>query len=61
VITELADLRVADHVLESIPGHLSRKMLEHYSHIRRQTKAMEALDVERERVAEERTVRWLRQ
>jgi hypothetical protein len=32
VITELAELGVADHVLESISGHLSRKMLEHYSH-----------------------------
>ena len=34
VITELAELGVADHVLESISGHLSRRMLEHYSHIR---------------------------
>jgi len=25
---------VADHALESITGHLSRRMLEHYSHIR---------------------------
>ena len=25
---------VADHVLESISGHASRRMLEHYSHIR---------------------------
>jgi hypothetical protein len=23
-----------DHVVESITGHLSRRMLEHYSHIR---------------------------
>ena len=34
VITELAEMGVADHVLESISGHLSRRMLEHYSHIR---------------------------
>jgi hypothetical protein len=34
VITELAEMGVADHVLESIGGHLSRRMLEHYSHIR---------------------------
>jgi hypothetical protein len=33
VITELAEMGVADHVLESISGHLSRRMLEHYSHI----------------------------
>ena len=32
VITELAEMGVADHVLESISGHLSRRMLEHYSH-----------------------------
>ena len=34
VITELAEMGVADHVLESICGPLSRRMLEHYSHIR---------------------------
>jgi integrase len=34
VIIELAEMGVADHVLESITGHLSRRMLEHYSHIR---------------------------
>lgn len=28
VITELAEMGVADHVLESIGGHLSRRMLE---------------------------------
>src|SRR5437867_2314560 len=33
-ITELAEMGVADHVLELITGHLSRRMLEHYSHIR---------------------------
>ena len=37
---------VADHVLESISGHLSRRMLEHYSHIRIDAKrqALDALD-----------------
>ena len=36
----------ADHVLESITGHLSRRMLEHYSHIRIDAKrqALDALD-----------------
>jgi len=29
-----AEMGVADHVLESITGHLSRRMLERYSHIR---------------------------
>ena len=46
VITELAEMGVADYVLESISGHLSRRMLEHYSHIRIDAKrqALDALD-----------------
>jgi Phage integrase family len=46
VITELAEMGVADHVFESISGHLSRRMLEHYSHIRIDAKrqALDALD-----------------
>ena len=46
VITELAEMGVADHVVESISGHLSRRMLEHYSHIRIDAKrqALDALD-----------------
>ena len=37
---------MADHLLESITGHLSRRMLEHYSHIRIDAKrqALDALD-----------------
>ena len=52
VITELAELGVADHVLESISGHLSRRMLEHYSHIRIDAKrqALDALDESRRAV-----------
>src|SRR5439155_23233919 len=44
---------VADHVLESISGHLSRRMLEHYSHIRIDAKrqALDALDVARRATA----------
>ena len=40
---------VADHVIESISGHLSRRMLEHYSHIRIDAKrqALDALDAAR--------------
>jgi integrase len=51
IITELAEMGVADHVLESISGHLSRRMLEHYSHIRLKAKrdALDALDASRER------------
>ncbi|MEI8083766.1 MAG: hypothetical protein WCI74_18160, partial [Actinomycetes bacterium] len=39
-------MAVADHVLESISGHLSRRMLEHYSHIRIDAtrQALDALD-----------------
>jgi hypothetical protein len=46
VITELAEMGVADHGLESIGGHLSRRMLEHYSHIRIDAtrQAFDALD-----------------
>ena len=38
-----------NHVLESISGHLSRRMLEHYSHIRIDAKrqALDALDESR--------------
>ena len=55
VITELAEMGVADHVLESITGHLSRRMPEHYSHIRIDAKrqALDALDVQRGRVLPE--------
>ena len=44
---------VADHVLESISGHLSRRMLEHYSHIRIDAKrqALDALDAARRAAA----------
>ena len=37
---------VADHVLESITGHLTRRMLEQYSHIRIDAKrqALDGLD-----------------
>jgi hypothetical protein len=48
-MTELAEMGVADHVLESISGHLSRRMLEHYSHTRIDVKrhALDALDAAR--------------
>ena len=44
-----------DLVLESISGHLSRRVLEHYSHIRivAKRKALDDLDAERERAAAE--------
>ena len=53
VITELAETGVADHVLESISGHLTRRMLEHDSHIRIDAKlpALDALDAVRRSTA----------
>ena len=38
-----------DHVIVSITGHLSRRMLEHYSHVHLEAKrqALEALDAPR--------------
>jgi hypothetical protein len=53
VITELAEMGVADHVLESISGHLSRRMLEHYSHILIDAKrqALDAPDAARRNAA----------
>jgi transposase len=43
VVTRLLEAGEPDHVVESITGHLSRRMLEHYSHIRLNAKK-EALD-----------------
>lgn len=45
-ITKLAEAGVADQTLMAIAGHVSREMLEHYSHIRLQAKraAVDALD-----------------
>jgi integrase len=53
IITELAEMGVPDHVMESITGHLSRRMLEHYSHIRLDAKrvALDALDAHRAEAA----------
>jgi integrase len=34
LVTRLLEAGEPDHVVESITGHLSRRMLEHYSHIR---------------------------
>jgi integrase len=49
VVTELLEAGEPDHVVESITGHLSRRMLEHYSHVRIAAKrrALEALDERR--------------
>jgi integrase len=45
-ITKLAEAGVPDQTLMSIAGHVSRSMLEHYSHIRQQAKrdAVDSID-----------------
>ncbi len=50
IITEMAEMGVPDHVMESITGHLSRRMLEHYCKIRLEPKrkVLEELDARRE-------------
>ena len=44
-ITELAEGQGSDQVIRSIAGHVSQRMLEHYSHVRLEAKrkALEAL------------------
>ena len=46
---------VPDHVMESITGHLSRRMLEYYSKIRLEAKrkALDELDAHREQATKE--------
>jgi integrase len=45
-ITELAEMGVPDSVLKSIAGHITQRMLDHYSHIRMNAKrqALDGLD-----------------
>ena len=53
-------LGVPDHVMESISGHLSRRMLEHYSHIRLEAKrkALEELDARRGTIPPAKAPLW---
>jgi len=48
-ITELAETAPSDQVIRSIAGHVSQKMLEHYSHVRLEAKrrALDALAMTR--------------
>jgi integrase len=48
-ITELAESAASDSVIRSIAGHVSQKMLEHYSHVRLEAKrrALESLATKR--------------
>jgi len=49
-ITELAESQASDSTIMSIAGHVSRKMLEHYSHVRIEAKrrALDSLSMGRE-------------
>lgn len=46
-VTQLAESGASDSTIMAIAGHLSRRMLEHYSHVRMEAKrkAIEALAV----------------
>ena len=46
-ITKLAEAGVADHTLMSIAGHVSKAMLEHYSHVRLQARRDAVATLER--------------
>jgi integrase len=37
-ITKLAESKASEHTLMAIAGHVSRKMIEHYSHIHMEAK-----------------------
>ena len=37
-ITELAESQASDSTIMALSGHVSRKMLEHYSHVRQEAK-----------------------
>jgi integrase len=51
-VTELAELGLSDQTIMSIAGHVSRQMLDHYSHIRMDAKrkALEALKAASSRI-----------
>jgi integrase len=52
VITELAERGVPDSVIMSIAGHLSKRMLDHYSHIRLAAKRQALDDLDDTRTTE---------
>ena len=53
-ITELAESQASDSTIMAIAGHVSPKMLQHYSHVRLQAKrpALDALSMTRPQVTE---------
>ena len=58
-ITELAESTASDSTIMSIAGHVSRKMLAHYSHVRLDAKrnALDALTMGRGKQDSQRTTR----
>jgi integrase len=52
VVTRLLEAGEPDHVVESITGHLSRRMLEHYSHQRLKAKGQMPTRMEERRKRE---------
>ena len=54
-ITKLAEAGVADQTLMSIAGHVSRQMLDHYSHIRMAAKREAVAGLEKAKPAQPAT------
>ena len=57
-ITKLAESQASEHTLMAIAGHVSRKMIEHYSHIRMEAKraALDAIAAQPSQAVFEATV-----
>jgi hypothetical protein len=55
-ITELAESGASEQTIMSVSGHVSRKMLEHYSHIRLEAKREAVRVLSRVRTTEETEV-----
>jgi integrase len=52
VVTDLVEAGEPEHVIEAITGHLSRRMLEHYSHQRLKAKGQMLTQMEQRREKE---------
>jgi intergrase/recombinase len=49
-VTDLLESGEPEHVVESITGHLSRRMLEHYAHVRVKAKGQALARMEERRI-----------
>lgn len=52
VVTDLLEAAEPEHVIEAVTGHLSRRMLEHYSHQRLKAKGQMLTRMEERRKKE---------